>query len=181
MEDLLWQRRQNEDFQHKETWEQIGQTPGLPTPVDNVVTDGAPVSDDDSAVSSVYSQHSEPEGQCWDDDHLDGQGQVHLPGPSPAPNIENEGAGPNVVPVGDNSVQAHAGVPEAAIPPAPNIERQTHGPAHQYPPLRWTRGADGKLEHANLCGLNSFSYRKLNREIFALTFGTKQIPPRRND
>jgi len=83
--------------------------------------------------------------------------------------------------VGDNSVQAHEGVPEAAIPPAPNIERQTHGPAHQYPPLRWTRGADGKLEHANLCGLNSFSYRKLNREIFALTFGTKQIPPRRND
>ena len=72
MEDLLWQRRQNEDFQHKETWEQIGQTPSLPTPVDNVVTDGAPVSDDDSAVSSVYSQHSEPEGQCWDDDHLDG-------------------------------------------------------------------------------------------------------------
>ncbi len=39
-EDLLWQRRRNEDLtraQCKETRERIGQTPGLPTPVNNVI------------------------------------------------------------------------------------------------------------------------------------------------
>jgi hypothetical protein len=41
----------------------------------------------------VYSQHSEPEGVLRDDD--DG-GFVHIPQPLPAPDIANEGAGPNI-------------------------------------------------------------------------------------
>ena len=103
----------------------------------------------------------------------------HLPGTPLAPNIANEGAGPNVIPEGDDSVQAHEGAPEAAIPPAPNFEWRTHGPACQYPPcIRWIRGADGKLEHVNLYELTQLrAIGKFNREIFALTFGTKQIAP----
>ncbi len=88
--------------------------------MDNVISEGAPVSNDDSVVASVYSQHSKPEGEFWDDDALDGF--VHLTGPPPAPNNANEGAGPNVVPEADDSVQAHEGAPETDVPPAPNIE-----------------------------------------------------------
>jgi len=49
-------------------------------------------------------------GTIWDN---------HVPGPPPAPNI-HEGAGPNVVPEGDDSIQAHEGAP---IPPAPDPGR----------------------------------------------------------
>jgi hypothetical protein len=71
------------------------------------------------------------------------------PNPPPAPNIANEGAGPNIVPEGDDSVQAPEGV---SAPPAPNI-CQTHGKAWQNPPGRWIRGADGRMEHINMCEL----------------------------
>jgi hypothetical protein len=86
-EDLLWQRRQNEDLlraQRRETREQIGPTPCLPSPVEDSVPDGAAISDDDSVVSSVCSQHSEPEAE-FRDDYDDGI--VHIPRPPPAPNI----------------------------------------------------------------------------------------------
>ena len=56
----------------------MGKTPGLPTPVDTVVPEGSPVSNDDSVASSVYSQYSEPEGEFWDNDGLDDF--FHLPG-----------------------------------------------------------------------------------------------------
>ena len=40
------------------------------------------------------------------------------------------------------------------------------------------RGADGKLERVNLSELKQQkAMGKLNRAIFALTFGTRQIPP----
>ncbi len=82
----------------------------------DIVPKGAPISDNDSVVSFVYSQHSEPEGEFRDDDDYDGF--VHIHQPPLAPNIVNEGAGPNLVPEGDESTQA----PEvAAVPPALNI------------------------------------------------------------
>ncbi len=97
---------------------------------------------------SVYSQHSEPEGEFRDDDNYDGF--VHIPQPPLAPNIVNEGAGLNLVPDGDESIQAPEG---AAVPPAPNIEQWTHDPTCQYHPARWIQGADGRMEHVNFCEL----------------------------
>ncbi len=104
----------------------------LPTPAKDIVPEGAPISNNDSVVSSVYSQHSEPEGEFRDDDNYNGC--VHIPHTPLAPNIKNEGAGLNLVPEGDESIQAHEG---AAVPPAPNIGRRTRGPTCQYPPARW--------------------------------------------
>ncbi len=118
--------------QCKETQECMGPTPLLPTPAEDIVPKGAPISNNDSMVSSVYSQHSEPEGEFRDDDNYDGF--VHIPQPPLAPNILNEGAGPNLVPEGDKSIQAPEG---AAVPPAPNIGRRTCDPTCQYPPARW--------------------------------------------
>jgi hypothetical protein len=50
----------------------MGPTPLLPTPGKDIVPKGAPISNNDSVVSSVYSQHSEPEGDFRDDDNYDG-------------------------------------------------------------------------------------------------------------
>jgi len=50
----------------------MGPTPLLPTPAKDIVPKGAPISNNDSVVSSVYSQHSEPEGEFRDDDNYDG-------------------------------------------------------------------------------------------------------------
>jgi hypothetical protein len=102
--------------QRKETRECMGPTPLLPILAKDIVPEGAPISDNDSVVSSVYSQHSEPEGEFRDDDNYDGF--VHIPQPPLAPNIVSKGAGPNLVPEGDKSIQAPEG---AALPPAPNI------------------------------------------------------------
>ncbi len=115
---------------HRETRERAGPTPCLPTPVTNDVPNGATISDDDSVDSSVYSQHSEPKGEFRDDD----DGFLHIPQPLPAPNIVNEGAGPNIICEGDDPVNA----PErSAIPPAPNIgTRKNRGHACQYPPAK---------------------------------------------
>jgi hypothetical protein len=74
----------------------MGPTPLLPTPAKDIVPEGAPISNDDSVVSSVYSQHSEPEGEFRDDDDYDGF--VRIPELPLAPNIENEGAEPDLVP-----------------------------------------------------------------------------------
>ncbi len=93
-----------------------GPTPLLPTPAEDIVSKGALISDNDSVVSSVYSQHSEPEGEFRDDD--DYNGFVHIPQSPLAPNIVNEGSGPNLIPEGDESTQVPEG---AAVPLAPNI------------------------------------------------------------
>ncbi len=106
-EDLLRQHCRNEELmrvQRKETQERMAPTPLVPTPAKDIVPKGAPISDNDSVVSSVYSQHSEPEaeGEFRDDDNYDGF--VHIPHTPLAPNIKNEGAGPNLVPKGDESI-----------------------------------------------------------------------------
>jgi hypothetical protein len=153
-EDLLRQRCRKEDLIHarcRETCDRAGPTPCLPTPVTDDVPNGAAISDDDSVDSSVYSQHSEPKGEFRDDDG----GFVHIPQPLPAPNIVNEGAGLNIIPEGDDLVNAPEG---AAIPPASNIgTRRNCGCARQYPPAKWISGADGKMERVNLSELNSLT------------------------
>ncbi len=175
-EDLLQQCCQNEELmraQRKETQERMGPTHLLPTPAKDIVPQGAPIPNNDSEVSSVYSQHSDSEGEFRNDDNYDGF--VHIPHTSLAPNIKNEGAGPYLVTEGDESIQAHEG---AAVPPAPNIGRWTHGPTCQYPPARWIQGADGRMERVNFCELRRMkAMGELNQEIFALTLGSKQIPP----
>jgi hypothetical protein len=168
-EDLLHQRRRNEDLmrsQKRETRKQMDPTPVVVTPVEDFVPEGAPISDDDdSDVSSVYSVHSEPEGEFRDD--FDDDGVVHVSKPPPAPNI-HEGAGPNVVHEGDGLVQAPEGAPL----------RWTRGSTRHYPPEKWIRGDDGKLERVNFCELRRLkALGKLNRDMFSLTFITKQIPP----
>jgi hypothetical protein len=126
----------------------MGPTPLLPTPAKDIIPKGAPISNNDSVVSSVYSQHSEPEGEFRDDNDYDGF--VHIPQPPLAPNIVNEGAGSNLVPEGDESIQAHE---EAAVPPVQNIGRRTRNLTCQYPPARWIQGADGRMERVNFCEL----------------------------
>ena len=118
------------------------------SPVTGSFPNAAAISDDDSMGSEVCSQHSEPEGEFRDD--YDDDGFVHIPQPPPAPNIVNEGAGPNIVPEGDTLVQASEG---AAVPPAPSIGRKTCSHAHQHPPASWIWGADGKLEQVDLSEL----------------------------
>jgi hypothetical protein len=148
---------------HQETCERACPTPCLPTPITDEVPNSVTISDNDSMDSSVYSQHSEPEGEFRDDD----DGFVHIPQPLPAPNIVNEKAGSNIIPEGDDPVNAPEG---AAIPPG--------GHACQCPPAKWICGADGKMERVNLSELKQQkAMGKLNRDIFALTFGTRQIPP----
>ncbi len=94
----------------------MGPTHLLPTPGEDIVPKRAPISNNDSVVTSVYNQHSEPEGDFRNDDNYDGV--VYIPHAPLAPNVKIEGARQNLVPEGDKSIQAHEG---AAVPPAPNI------------------------------------------------------------
>ncbi len=110
---------------NQETCERVGPSP----PVIDSVPNGSAISDDESMDSSVCSQHSEPEGEFRDDD----DGFIHIPQPLPAPNIVNEGAGPNIIPEGDTPVNAPGG---AAIPPATNISTRTHQRTHHYHPAK---------------------------------------------
>ncbi len=144
----------------------------MPSPVEVSVPNGAVISDDESMVSPVCSKHSEPKGE-FRDDYDDGI--VHIPRSPPAPNIQNEGAGPNIIPEGDPLLHAPEG---AAIPPAPNISMRTCWHTCQYPPAKWMHDTDGKLECINLSELKQQkAMGKLNQDLFALTFGTRQIPP----
>jgi hypothetical protein len=159
--------------QRKDTHERAGPTPGLTPPDAGGFPNATAISDDDSVDSLVGSQHSEPEGEFRSD--YDGDGFVHIPQPPPAPNIINEGAGQTIVPEVDTLVQAPEG---AAVPPAPNIGRGTCSCACQHSPASWICGAGGKLECVNLSELKrQKAMGKLNRDIFTLTFGARQIPP----
>ncbi len=62
--------------QRRETQEQNGPTPCLPSPVKDSVPNGATISDNDSVIPSVCSQHSEPKGE-FRDDYDDGI--IHIP------------------------------------------------------------------------------------------------------
>ena len=91
----------------------------------------------------------------------------------------------------DDASNAHEGanlVPpdfdgNEGVQPTPNItqapegaHRRTRGKAKEYPPAVWRRGADGKMERVSLSVIRQ-EYKKLNYDMFALTFGQQDIPP----
>jgi len=122
----------------------------------------APISDDDSVDSLLFSRASESEGDIWGDNNYDDD-------------ASNAHEGANLVPPdfnGNEGVQ-----PTPNITPAPEgAHPRTRGKAKKHPPAVWHRGADGKTEHVSLSEICQ-EYKKLNRDMFALTFGQQEIPP----
>ncbi len=134
-EDLLRQRHQNEELmraQRKETQERMGPIPLLPTPAKDIVPKGAPVSDHDIVWFRLFTANIQNQRE-----NLGMMTTTMVLFTLLIPLLiqisKNEGAEPNLIPEGDESIQAHEG---AAVPPAPNIGRWTRNPTHQYPPAR---------------------------------------------
>jgi len=111
----------------------------------------------------AYDSHaSESEGDIWGNNNYDDDAST-----------AHEGA--NLVPPGFNGNEG--------VQPTPNItqapegaHRRTCGKAKEYLPAMWRRGADGKMERVSLSVIRQ-EYKKLNRDMFALTFGQQEIPP----
>jgi len=107
----------------------------IPPPVATDVDDAgkvpgvAPISDDGSVDSSLFSRASESEGDIWGNNNYDDD-------------ASNAHEGANLVPPdfdGNEGVQ-----PTPNITPAPEgAHRRTRGKAKEYPPAVWCRGADG--------------------------------------
>jgi hypothetical protein len=140
----------------------------IPTPVvtnlDDVnnVSGAAPISDNSSVDSLLFSCSSESEGGIWGNNNYDDD-------------ASNTHEGVNLVPPDFNGNEG--------VQPAPNIipapegaPRRTCGKAKEYPPDMWHRGTDGKLERMSLSVICQ-EYKKLNRDMFALTFGQQGILP----
>jgi hypothetical protein len=140
----------------------------IPTPVAMDVDDAdnvpgvAPISDDSSVDSLLFSCASESEGGIWGNNNYDDDASnAHKGANLVPPNFNgNEGVqpAPNIIPA-----------PEGAL-------RRTRGKAKEDTPAVWRHGADGKLEHLSL-SIICQEYKKLNRNMFALTFGQQDIPP----
>ncbi len=87
----------------------------------------------------------------------------------------NAHEGANLVPPDFNGNEGVQLTPN--INPAPEgAHQRTRGKAKEYPPAVWCRGAYGKMERVSLSVICQ-EYKKLNRDIFALTFGQQEIPP----
>jgi len=129
----------------------VGNVPGV-----------APISDDGSVDSSLLSHASESEGDIWGNNNYDDDASnAHEGANLVQPNFNgNEGVQPT-----PNVTQA----PEGA-------HQTTRGKAKEYPPAVWRRGADGKMERVSLSVILK-EYKKLNRNMSALTFGQQDIPP----
>ena len=139
----------------------------IPPPVATDVDDAgyvpgvAPISDNGSVDSSLFSRASESEGDIWGNNNYDDASNAHEGANLVPPDFDgNEGVQPT-----PNITQA----PEGA-------HRRTRGKAKEYPPAVWRRGADGKMERVSLSVIRK-GYKKLNRDMFALTFGQQDIPP----
>jgi len=140
----------------------------IPPPVAMDVDDAdevpgvAPISDDGSVDSSLLSRASESEGDIWGNNNYDDD-------------ASNAHEGTNLVPPDFNGNEGVQLTPN--ITPAPEgAHRRTHGKAKEYPPAVWRRGADGKMEHVSLSVICK-EYKKLNLDMFAVTFGQQDIPP----
>ena len=137
--------------------------------------DGAVISDSEDD-SSVVSASSESEGGGYnnnaynDDDSLPAvPPPINVPegAPPPAPNI----------------------VPEGAVGGPRRSSRQRKGPRdrlieschvrNSHPEHVWKPNSDGKLEKLNLWAYRQSLTKldKLNRDIFTLTFGKREVPP----
>ncbi len=138
--------------------------PPIVTDVDDAGDDPgvAPISDNGSVDSLLFSRALESEGDIWGNNNYDDD-------------ASNAHEGANLVPPDFNKNEG--------VQPSPNItqapegaHRRTCGKAKVHPPAVWCRGADGKLERASLSVICK-EYKKLNRNMFALTFGQQEIPP----
>jgi len=140
----------------------------IPPPIATVVDDAgevsgvAPISDNGSVDSLLFSRASESEGDIWGNNNYDDDASNAHEGAILVPPDFNGNEGVQPTP---NITQA----PEGA-------HRRTGGKAKEYPPAVWRRGADGKMEHVSLSVIRK-EYKKLNRNMFALTFGQQDIPP----
>ncbi len=163
--DRLRQRRQTEDLMRDRN---CAVRKSIPPPVATDVDDAgkvpgvAPISDNGSVDSSLFSRDSESEGDIWGNNNYDDD-------------ASNAHEGANLVPpnfIGNEGVQ-----PTPNITQAPEgAHQRTCGKAKEYPPAVWRRGADGKMEHVSLSVIRQ-EYKKLNCDMFALTFGLQEIPP----
>jgi hypothetical protein len=131
-EDRIRLCRQNEDLMRDRNcavWKSI--SPPVVTDVDDAgyVPGVAPISDNGSVDSSLFSRASESEGDIWGNNNYDDD-------------ASNAHEGANLVPPdfdGNEGVQ-----PTPNITPAPEgAHRRTRGKAKEYPPAVWCRGADG--------------------------------------
>jgi hypothetical protein len=189
--DRIRQRRRNDDLmcnRSRAVQQVITKTPVATGDVD----DGPnmlPISDDGSLDSSLGRRDSESEGGIWDGHNNDF-----------APNAP-EGAAPeraqlipidfddNIGPSANSSprrrpydagphppviIEPQILAPEGAAPE--RATRRGRGKAKQYPPAVWRRGTDGKLERIATSVIRN-EYKKLNRDMFALTFGHHDVPP----
>ncbi len=138
---------------------QGGHVPGMPVP------DGALISDDEND-SFIANTDTESEGD-FGGDNADDDG--------PEKNIPNEGAqGPNFATDGEGRRRStRSRFPIDRLVPGGNNNRS-------YPETVWKSDADGKLERFNLWTFwqSLTKFTKLNRDVFTLTLGTRQIPPR---
>jgi len=139
----------------------------IPSPVATDVDDAgevpgvAPISDNGSVDSSLFSRASESEGDIWGNNNYDDDASNAHEGANLAPPNFDGNEGVQMTP---NITQA----PEGA-------HRRTGGKAKEHPPAMWRRGADGKMEHVSLSVIRQ-EYKKLSHDKFALTFGQKDIP-----
>ena len=163
--DHIRQRHRNEDLMHECNCsvKKVIPTP-LATDLDDVddVPGAAPISNDSSVDSLLFSHASESEGGIWANNYYDDD-------------TSNTHEGANLVPLDFNRNEG--------VQPAPKIIQapkgapcRTHGKAKEYPPVVWHRGADGKLERVSLSAICK-EYKQLNCNMFVLTFGQQDIPP----
>jgi len=115
-----------------------------------------------SANSLLLSHVLESEGDIWGNNNYNDDASIaHERANLVTPNFNgNEGVQPT-----PNITQA----PERA-------HRRTRGKAKEYPPAVWRRGADRKLKRISLSVIRK-EYKKLNRDMFALTFSQQDISP----
>jgi hypothetical protein len=124
------------------------------------VSSVAPISDNGSVDSSLFSRASESEGDIWGNNYDNDASNAHEGTNLVSPDFNgNEGVQPTPI-----IIQAPEGAPI-----------RTRGKAKGYPPAVWRRGADGKLERVSLSVICQ-EYKKLNCDMFALTFGQQEIP-----
>jgi hypothetical protein len=121
----------------------------------------APISDDGSVYSSLFSRASESEGDIWGNNYDNDASNTHE-GANLVPPDFNGNEGVQSTPI---IIQAPEGAPS-----------RTRGKAKEYPPTVWCCGDDGKLERVSLSVIRQ-EYKKLNGNMFALTFGQQEISP----
>ena len=172
--ELRQQRKRNDELMRNRHLEQVATQDLAPTPatqgghVPGVhVPDGALISDDEDD-SLIADADTESEGDFGGDNA--GDDNV-----GPEVNIPNEGAQDSNNFATDSEGRrrsTRSRVPiDRLVPGANNIK--------SYPETVWKSDADGKLERFNLWTYQRSLTKlaKLNRDIFTLTLGPRQIPP----